>query len=638
MSIRLLTGIVLLSLMAGSAFGLDREEQRWLRDKPIIDSVVIEGASQISASEISSRLYARDRNFFRWLQGDRRSRVQQETLGRDTLEVKFLYFSQGFLGVRIRHDFEKLPNSKALVRVTVNEGRQFSVGPVTVDGSFGKEFRPRFGVLISKIEVGKPVNPFQLQTIADSMKTILANRGYPYATVSHTIDTLVDPKACPIAYVVQSDSLVHFGEVTITGVRNFPENAARRELKITPGKIYRRRDILDSQTRLFESGYYSTFQLRMAENSVDRLRPDFELLLRERKSRAVTFKAGVGQSEKVDLQLDGSANFAKRNVWGSRRVDLLADYALSMGADTRLIDHSYRLRFTEPWFVGIRMPLTLTGEWQPRLKDIEQDFKKTSWSISAEVSRWLTRHVRLQLGTEYQNVTLSGVPEDAIEELKQEEGISARRKLYASVRRDSRDDPFIPRSGSVTELSTEYFGGFMGGDADFYKIRGSWSRYQPVWPGWISATRLQGAWAREFGKTKAVPLDEAIYLGGANSIRGFEENKLGPLQDDGTPRGNRFNLVFNQEFRWRTIQFLNVLWPIGGIFKEFPQWQSVFVDVGNGFAEEGEIKLGAMAVAYGTGFQIVSPAGPIRIDYARAYDPMHHKHAHRWHFTILYAF
>ena len=637
----LVVAVLGLTLLVGSAQAADRHIRRWLSDHPKIDSIQVDfdGSSNISRSEIKSSLYSREWTWMRAIQGDRRSRVQQETLGRDTLEIKYLYLRRGFLGAQISEDFQVVPrDSSALVVITIREGRQFRNGPVRIDGSFDASFSGYFLHLTSDIKRGEPVNPFQLKAISDSMKTVLANRGHPYATIDHSVDTLGDPSACHIVYSVQADSLVHFGEVSITGASNFPASVARRELKIEPGKIYRRRDILESQRRLFESGYYSTFQLRRSDNSIDRLRPDFTLNLRERKARAVTFKIGVGQSEKVDLQFNGSAGFIQRNVLGSRRFGIEADYALSAGSETRLIEHTYQLQFTEPWFVGIRMPLTLTGEIQPRLRDIEQDFSKSSWSVSAEVSRYLSRTIRLQLGTEYQNVDLTGIPAEDVEALKQTEGISARRKLWVAIRRDSRDDLFVPSRGSVTELSAEYFGGFLRGDADFYKIRASWSRYRRVWPGWISATRLQGAWARAFGKTAAVPLDEAIYLGGGNTVRGFAENRLGPAQEDGTPLGNRYNLVCNQEFRWRTIQVLNPLPLIGNIFKEFPLWQSVFIDVGNGFATEEEIGFDFLAVAYGTGVQIMSPAGPIRIDYARAWDPRKEEHVQRWHFTILYAF
>jgi len=638
---RLLLIFAIVCLLLGQdVAAIDKAKLRWARNRPKIDSIVVDSNEFFKDSEIKSRLYSRKRNLWLAIKGDRRSRVQRETLGRDTLEVKYLYLSNGFLNVRVNHSYEPLgEDSTALVRIAINEGRQFRYGKKTVDGSFDTTFAWRFDHMVRRLETGDPVDPFELNDIKMEMKEYLANRGYPYAKIEHTVDTTDRPDNCRITFDITSDSLVHFGTVTIEGASNYPEYAARRELKLVPGKIYRREDILESQRRLFESGYYTTFQLRQAQDSEDRLNPDFVLRLRERKTRALTFKAGAAQSEVRDLQWDISAAYGQRNFLGSRRYDLLSDYSFAVGKDSRLIKHRYRLRLTEPWFLGIRMPVTLTGEIQPRTKDAIQEFDKRSWSGSAVITKWLAaRKVRLTLGMEYQFVKISGASDEIIAEAKSLEGNSARRKLYASFRRDSRDDIFIPRRGSVTELSGEYFGGFLKGDDSFFKIQGSWSRYRVVWPGWISATRIRAGWAEQFGETETVPLDEALYLGGANTVRGFEENRLGPLRDDGTPAGARYIAVFNQEFRWKTVQVLNVLPLVGDIFKTMPLWQSAFVDVGNGFRRREEIRFDNVAVSYGTGFQIVSPAGPIRFDYAQVLDTQTFDFADRWHFTILYAF
>ena len=64
----------------------------------------------------------------------------------------------------------------------------------------------------------------------------------------------------------------------------------------------------------------------------------------------------------------------------------------------------------------------------------------------------------------------------------------------------------------------------------------------------------------------------------------------------------------------------------------------IFVDVGNGFRDKEDMRFDNLAVSYGTGFQISSPAGPIRIDRAWVQEHDSFEYAHRWHFTILYAF
>ena len=113
----LMFGLFLLAGTAAEAVTDQRAKLRWISKKPVIDSIVVDGNSAFSDSRIIDQLYSRTRNFFRALRGDRRSQVQRESFGRDTLEVKFLYLTNGYLGVRVSVDYEiQQPDSSALVR------------------------------------------------------------------------------------------------------------------------------------------------------------------------------------------------------------------------------------------------------------------------------------------------------------------------------------------------------------------------------------------------------------------------------------------------------------------------------------------------------------------------------------------
>ncbi len=622
---------------------IDRETLRWMRDRPIIDSIdiyidnIFEPEPEKRAKAVRSQMYSKEWNPIRWLKGERRSQLQRETLDRDTLEIKYFYLTKGFLGVRVNEFFAvNERDSSAIIIVHVAEGHRFYYGERTITGSFPAGFINLLKRTYRKLKEGEPIDLLAVQQVTFDMKTVLANNGYPYAKVAFEYDTLSAPPITPLSFSVQSGPKVHFGEVEISGSENYPESVARRELTFKAGDLYRRQDILDSQRRLFESGYFSYLQLSQAQDNGDSLNPDFQLRVRERKPKFVNVKTGAGQSELKDLIWDFSLGVGKRNFFGSRRVSLTSDYSFSLGQESRLITHRYRLRYTEPWLLGIRMPLTLTGEYEPPIRSTLQDYTITSWAVSASTVKWWGVKIKLTSGIEYNEVKITDVPEETVEELKEAEGISVRRKIFTTYRRDSRDNIFIARRGSVTDLSVEFFGGFLGGDDDFYKIEASWSRYRVVWPGWTWATRLKGGFATEFGDSPDVPTEERLYLGGANTIRGFTENTLGPLREDGSAEGARITLIMNQEFRWKTLQVLRLI-PLK-VLETLPLYQSVFLDVGNGFRDSQEITWGNLALSYGTGFQIVSPAGPIRIDYARRIKTEKYGFDSRWHFTILYAF
>ncbi|MFQ5499035.1 MAG: outer membrane protein assembly factor [Candidatus Zixiibacteriota bacterium] len=622
-----------------NGFAQERVRRRWLNDKPRISAIRIDGNAHFSDSDIRKRMYSQIYTAWNALKGERRATVRRETLRRDTLEIKYLYLINGFLGVRVAEEFQTvLPDSTALVQVRIDEGRQYVYGKTSLTGSYGSLDAWELNKLATRLKPGKPVNPFDIRQVTFDMKSELANSGYPYAVVTDSVDTTGSAGLADLFFNIESDSLVRFGDVLVEGTDRFPEYAARRELKIRTGNIYRRNDILDSQRRLLESGYFVTAQPIQSDQSANRLSPDFVIKVRERKSRFITATTGASQSPIRDLEWDLSAAFGKRNFLGSRRYELRSEYAFSLGSNSRLITHLYRVRFTEPWLLGVRMPLILSGEVRPRIKSERQDYDVSSWSVTASTLKRFGREIRLNLGAEYQSVDISGIPIDQIQLKKEEDGVSVRRRIFTTFRRDSRDDLFVARRGSVSDISLAYYGGFLGGDENFYKLEASWSVYQVVWPGWTLAARLKGGLVREFGQSESVPRDDRLYRGGANSVRGFKERTLGPVRDDGLADGANITAIGNLEFRWKTLQVLQAIPLLSNLFSSIPLYQSVFFDAGNGFRHEGEMKINALAFTYGTGIQLISPAGPIRIDYARRIKTASIDFADRWHFTILYAF
>lgn len=637
---------IILIILSGSVYSIDKSYLRWRNQKPQIDSISINGNQAFTKSEIKDRMYSREYSWWRDnIKNERSIRLQRESIGRDTLEIKYLYYTNGYLNVQVREEIVPLvsyDSASAMVWVNISEGQQFLFGKKTVNGDYTSEFYTNLYKIAQKLKEGVPANPLEIKMAEFEMKTYLANNGYPYAKISSTVDTTSNPPYTDIAFTLNTDSLVRFGEVRIEGDKYYPDAVAMRELKVKEGEIYKRKEIIESQKRLYESGYYSFAQLSPANGASNRLNPDFTLKLRERKPYFTSVKAGAGQSEFKDLIWDLSFSLGKRNIsflpkW-AHRVNLEADYSFVFGSDARLFTHLYTLNYTMPWFLGIRMPVTLSGEWEPPLKFEAQDFKIRRWAFAVSTRKYFGKEFRVNVGLEYENIKITDVNVEDIDLIKKEEGISVRRKVYTSFRYDSRNNIFIPQRGALADFSAEYFGGLLGGDDNFYRFKASWSTYQIVWPGWTYAIRMKGGYTRQFGESGSVPSEERLYLGGANTVRSFVENSLGPTLDDGSPRGANITLVFNQEFRWKTIQILNFMPFFGKVFETLPQWQSIFLDIGNGYIHESDIKWDNLAFAYGTGFQIVSPAGPIRIDYSRRIATERFDVASRWHFTILYAF
>jgi outer membrane protein insertion porin family len=106
-----------------------------------------------------------------------------------------------------------------------------------------------------------------------------------------------------------------------------------------------------------------------------------------------------------------------------------------------------------------------------------------------------------------------------------------------------------------------------------------------------------------FGQSeeKGISLNERFELGGAGSMRGYEEASIGPL--DARKKHSGYVMInANGELRFPVLGKL---------------WMGLFIDSGGVWMERGEIDPRDLKFSYGIGLRYSLPMGPLRLDYAR---------------------
>jgi outer membrane protein insertion porin family len=604
----------------------------WLAKRPPISEIVITGNEFYTDSRIRSQLFSRKHTFWQRLKSGQRDRVLRYTAIRDTMEIKYLYLIEGFLNISAREEYEIIPkDSSARVIIHIDEGPRFTVGTVTLVADDSLNFYNDLWKVSNRIETGDPVNPILLKEIVFNLKTVYANNGYPYAQVGHIFDTTGGPGYTAVTFHADQGPLVYFGKLIVSDMHYYSPHMARREITFREGDLYRRDEIIESQKRLYSTSLFNSINLSISrEDQMARdtggvidLTPDFVFSAIERKPYFLTTQTGVSQDSLQDLTWDFSSALGKRNIFISRRMELSFKFRFIIFTQWRTLYHRYQIKFTEPWFLGLRMPVSTTVRFEPGVRSQLQDYRIETWSVGLSTRKEWSEQLYALINGWWEQVNIYGIAPEDQDQFRSEQGISIRRKLDVTLIRDTRLDKFMPRSGSFTTYYAQYVGGFLGGDDSFLKFEFSWARYQPAIGSAVYATRLKAGLVKEFGSSTEVPLNDRFYLGGANSIRGFKENSIGPRDLEGTNVGAQTYAIFNQELRFP-------------LFWKF--WGSLFTDLGNGWESFSKVNPDNILFSYGVGLQLLSPAGPIRLDYAHRLENDVYREKDRFHVTILYAF
>ena len=148
--------------------------------------------------------------------------------------------------------------------------------------------------------------------------------------------------------------------------------------------------------------------------------------------------------------------------------------------------------------------------------------------------------------------------------------------LIHSLIGDTRDNLTDPHRGVFWSVGTELALQTLGSDVDYAKLYGQLYHYLPLGPHVV--------WAQGYrvgvtpGDDPLLLLEGRFHAGGASSVRGFEENTLGPQTGDGESLGGQAVAIFNQELRFPIVKKL---------------WGGIFYDAGNVFALTSDLALGA---------------------------------------------
>lgn len=118
-------------------------------------------------------------------------------------------------------------------------------------------------------------------------------------------------------------------------------------------------------------------------------------------------------------------------------------------------------------------------------------------------------------------------------------------------------------------------------------------------------------YAKSYGSND-YPFFKNFYMGGVNSVRGYDNGSLGPRGIDVTT-GQDYSLGGTKRLLGNAELYL----PIPGL-KDSKQFRlSAFVDAGNVFGTNDAYNFGELRYSTGLGLSWLSPFGPLKLVYAK---------------------
>jgi outer membrane protein insertion porin family len=539
----------------------------------------------------------------------------------DLANIEAFYHKNGFLDCDVTA--EEIPpedSDKLSLRLHIREGSRTSVERVLLSGNEKMSSRQLRRALYTR--EGQPLDLSLLNLDARSIAERYGDVGHPYAQVTGEVER--EGTEAQVKFHIQEGPPVYLGRTRYVGLRKVKAFVVRRELTFRPGDLYNRSAILGSQQRIYSTGLFSYVNVQLESAFGDSLHPDVAITLQERPMRWMGLKTDMGQHEEYDMTSDLTAEWGHKNLFATgRKLSLRAIATFRVFTEWENLNNRFELAYTEPWFLGDRMPATMSLYYEPGISSIGRGYRIQRFGGEFRLSRELGWFSRAWLTLKYERVDIFDLEPEVAKIMREAAGERIRRNVALSWERDTRDHVFEPTRGSLTQIFTEFVGGPLGGDDHYVKSVASWNRYQVLLKRAVLASRIKLGWAEEHGQGIQVPPDVRFYAGGANTVRGFAERSLGMLDLTGNPLGGEGLLLFNLELR-RLLW-----WRLGG---------SLFFDMGNVWSRPRKATFDQLRSSAGLEVWLSTPVGPIRLACGFPLKGNLEKTKGRGHLAILFAF
>jgi outer membrane protein insertion porin family len=584
-------------------------------------------------------------------------------LASDVLRLRVYYYERGYRSASVRADTVPAGRGVRVVFV-VDEGRPVQVGELHIDGA--PDEVPE-GPL--PLRPGAPFDMVAYEAGRDTLLARLRNNGFARAQVLLGYEIgQGSPYEARVRYQVLPGGRARFGEVRVTGNREASPELVRRMLTFREGGLYDSSALLESQRNL-----YGLQIFRHAEIQPDlAAEPDslvpIVVLVAEGYMQRVRVGGGLSNAECGNVE----GRWVGRNIMGDgRRLELrgkVGNLLMDRCQQLPVLSTDYapydRLTglaaadFTQPWLFGPRNSLGF-GMFVER-RTVPEVFVRTATGGHLSVGRTLGGFSALTLAyrPEWTRLATDGdlffcvnFVACAYEDTRLLREPHWLAPLTLTFSTDRTDRSFAPSGGFIVRGDLEHAGRYTGSDFAYTRLIGEGSRYSRVTDGAVLAARLRGGIVWPHGGSAGsgalrVNPQKRFFAGGPNSVRGFDQYRLGPsvlgidavpwLVQRDDPSTHRVegagctvgsvndgscdvSVLSDAMFHRRPVGGEVLL--EGNIELRFPLPLSgdrvrgaAFVDAGQVWLQTGDVSLRDVVATPGVGIRYYSPVGPIRFD------------------------
>ncbi len=592
-----------------------------------IAQVDMQGNTHFTDEEITAQMKSRPEGFWWFRSGEYNDDKIAEDL-RQTLPA--FYGKQGYVDFQVLDDTLVVSEQtgKATLVVRVSEGEPYRIGSFEIVGNrrFSTEELQTFYPFAGEQRTGllglggrHHLDYFDDQMWQDAtrkLQTLYYNNGYIYVNVRNDEIRRTAPDGNPVVdlrWVITEGQPAIVNHIEIRGNDVTHDRVIREAIVMVPGDVFRQDALIASYQRVSNLGFFNQ-PMPFPDTKPANDQGDIDVIFRvtEKRTGNINFGASVGQGTGVG----GFLGLDEPNLFGQGKR---GRFQWQFGKNINDFDVS----FTDPAVHESRVSAT-----------VDLHNQRVRYVI-ADVGRLRRRGASLQLGfpffgDNYTRLYLSyGIDQQSFTGSSTNAAFTSafrcndcvRSTVGASLMRDTRIDMPFPTAGTMVQFGLSQSGGILGGSGNFQRVDAEGHFYAPIGslgsPGSSQVKFVLGFSTRSGFVFGSSPFFEQLFtLGGTQffiPLRGYDEASITPFGYDPNAANNGASPnAFGKAFFSMTGEF--------GMRVSQMLYLSAFFDAGNVWSRPAQYDPTRLFRGAGIGAAVISPLGPLGIDYAYGFD------------------
>lgn len=462
------------------------------------------------------------------------TRYQQQTLSGDMENLISFYKDRGYLQFSMDSTQVSMTPEKDAIYVTMNvsEGEQYNISEVELVGDLlGFE---DFLAQVIPLESGDLYNQAEVTFTEDFIARYFGRFGYAYPTVITIPEINEEDKTVKLTLSVDPGKRIYVRRVNFIGNSVTSDAVLRQNVNQMEG-TWLSEPLLDgskaqlSRLTYMESVEYETIRVPGVDDKVD---VDFTVT----EQASGSFNAGIGYGDATQLSLQ--AGIQQDNFLGSGK-------RLGLNVSTVSYQKQAQITYLDPFFTidGISLGGSVSySEFDGGDFGVIQ-YNSKRWSLGANVGYPINEVNRISFGLTYSSVELSDDNTNYVQTTSFYDQFTNQNDPDAAINYDSflasvtwsrntLNRGLFPTAGSSQRAS--FSATTPNSEVNYFKIVGDGKWYYPLSRNqrWSVLARFRFGYGNGYSDTNGIeqilPFTENFTAGGADTLRGFENNTVGP--------------------------------------------------------------------------------------------------------------